>query len=335
MKSARYALGTFAVDDGPEFGALIIGDAAWELEPRLGSGVRELLDDWAASLPRLQELADSLDGSAGDHDVQSLRPLPPVSPPGQVFQAGANYRQHLIELTNAGPDRMHREMTDEERQRALASIEERARDGAPYVFLGLPHACVGAEDEIVLPSGLVSVDWELELAAVIGISARHVSREEAYTVIAGYTICNDITARDLIFRADVAGIGTDWLAGKNWPTFLPTGPLLVPAVHVGDPMDLRITLRLNGDVMQDSSTSDMMFDIARLVEHVSSITELRPGDMLLTGSPAGNGVFHDRFLTDSDVIESEITGLGRQVNRCVAETTPEALRPTASQTAQA
>ena len=334
MRSVPFALGTFEDGDGRAFGAIVIGERVWELEPRLGIGVRDLLDDWEPSLGRLQKLADSLEGSTAEHDVQSLRPLPPVWPPGQVFQAGANYRQHLVELTNAGPDQMHREMTNDERRLALARIEERARDGAPYVFLGLSHAVVGAEDEIVLPYGLVSVDWELELAAVVGTPARHVAREDAYSVIAGYTICNDITARDLIFRNDVAGIGTDWLAGKNWPTFLPTGPLLVPTVHVGDPMDLRITLSLNGDVMQNSSTSDMMFDIARLVEHVSSITELRPGDMLLTGSPAGNGVFHDRFLMDSDVIQSEITGLGRQINRCVAETAPGTIRPTASQTAQ-
>jgi 2-keto-4-pentenoate hydratase/2-oxohepta-3-ene-1,7-dioic acid hydratase in catechol pathway len=334
MTSTPYALGTFAGPDGRQFGAIVLGDGAWELEPRVGRGVRGLLEDWATSLPLLQRLADSLVG-APEHDVCSLRPLPPVSPPGQVFQAGANYRQHLIELTNAGPDRMHRELSDEERSRALASIDERARDGAPYVFLGLPHAVVGAEDQVQLPYGLVSVDWELELAAVIGARARHVPREAAYEVIAGYTICNDITARDLIFRSDVAGIGTDWLAGKNWPTFLPTGPVLVPATHVADPMDVRITLRLNGDVMQDCSTSDMMFDIARLVEHVSAITELRPGDMLLTGSPSGNGVFHDRFLTDGDVIESEITGLGRQLNRCVAEPAPGARGTETAQTAQA
>jgi 2-keto-4-pentenoate hydratase/2-oxohepta-3-ene-1,7-dioic acid hydratase in catechol pathway len=93
----------------------------------------------------------------------------------------------------------------------------------------------------------------------------------------------------------------------------------VPAVHVGDPMDLRITLRLNGETMQDSSTADMMFDIPRLIEYTSSITELRPGDVLLTGSPAGNGVHHGRFLQPGDVIESEISGLGHQRNRCRAE----------------
>jgi 2,4-didehydro-3-deoxy-L-rhamnonate hydrolase len=333
MGEVKYALGTFSTGERV-FAGLVLDDAIFDVERRLDATVRELLEDWHLNAPRLQALADDLRAAEREYEFAALRPLPPVWPPGQVFQAGANYVEHLVELHSAGPDRMHRELTDEERQHALDSIEQRARDGAPYVFLGLPHAVVGAEDNIVLPYGLASVDWELELAAVIGKRARYVSREDADDVIAGYVICNDITARDLIYRPDVATVGTDWLAGKNWPTFLPTGPLLVPSSHVDDPMDVRITLKLNGETMQDCSTSDMMFDIGQLIEHVSSIAELRPGDMLLTGSPAGNGVFHGRFLADGDVVESEITGLGRQLNRCVAETAPKAPAE-AAQSAQA
>ena len=323
MTAAPFALGTFTVD-GDAFAGLVVADRVVALEPHLGpdATIRNLLAAWEESLEPLQALANRLPGDGWDYELASLRALPPVHPPGQIFQAGANYRQHLVELTNADPHRMHRELTDEERRRMLNGIDERARVGVPYVFLGLPHSIVGACDDIVLPDTVESVDWELELAVVIGRTARRVPREEAFDVIAGYTICNDITARDRIFRSDLPGIGTDWLAGKNWPTFFPTGPLLVPAVHAGDPMSLQITLRLNGEVMQDSSTSDMMFDIAQLIEHASSIAELRPGDMLLTGSPAGNGVHHGRFLAPGDVITGEIAGLGRQRNRCVAEGTP-------------
>jgi 2-keto-4-pentenoate hydratase/2-oxohepta-3-ene-1,7-dioic acid hydratase in catechol pathway len=322
MMRKPFALGTFAADDDA-FAAMVVGDRVAALAPHLGSGatVRTLLSAWDESLDPLQDLADRLGTDDFDYELASLRALPPVDPPGQLFQAGANYRQHLVELTKAGPDRMHRTLSDEERERVLESIDERARAGTPYVFLGLPHSIIGASDDIVLPEALESVDWELELAVVIGRTAHRVPREEALDVVAGYTICNDITARDRIFREDVPGIGTDWLAGKNWPTFFPTGPLLVPAIHVGDPMSLHITLSLNGEVMQDSSTSDMMFDIGRLIEHASSIAELRPGDMLLTGSPAGNGVHHGRFLAPGDVVTGEITGLGRQRNRCVAEAT--------------
>ena len=167
------------------------------------------------------------------------------------------------------------------------------------------------------------VDWELELAAVMGRRAWRVPRVEALAYVAGYTICNDITARDHVNRPDLGGIGTDWLAGKNWPTFFPTGPYLVPAAHAGDPMALEIQLWLNGQLMQHSTTADMMFDLGRLIEHASSIAELRPGDLLLTGSPPGNGVVHGRFLRDGDVMEAEITGLGRQRNRCVARSAAE------------
>ena len=122
----------------------------------------------------------------------------------------------------------------------------------------------------------------LELGVVIGRAGCRVSRADAWAHVAGYVIVNDLTTRDRVFRPDLPGIGTDWLAGKNAPTFLPTGPWLVPAMFVTDPMNLRITLRLNDETMQDESTADMIFDIPRLIEHVSSICPLRPGDLILT-----------------------------------------------------
>lgn len=321
MGATRFAIGTFSAGRGESFAALVLGDHATRLDAHLGLGVsvRSLLEGWPDSFAALQALADRLSAGNCEHRLDQLRPLPPVDPPGQLFQAGANYKQHLIELMSAGNDRMHHLSTAEERRQAIGLLDDRARNGSPYVFLGVPYSLTGAQDEIVLPSEVHQPDWELELAVVIGRTARHVPREMALDVIAGYTICNDITARDRVFRPDVSSIGTDWLAGKSWPTFSPVGPYIVPAAHVDNPQDLRITLRLNGEVMQNSSTSDMMFDIARLIEHTSSITELRPGDLLLTGSPAGNGVHHGRFLQPGDVLESEITGLGTQRNMCIAE----------------
>lgn len=321
VRGRRFAFGTFSSVGGETFAGLVLGDRATALEPHLGPGasVRSLLEDWSRGLPALQKLADRLDVDDCEHQLDQLRPMPPVQPTGQLFQAGANYKQHLIELMGASEDRMHHLTSVEERREAMGLLDERARNGTPYVFLGVPYSLTGALDEIVLPSEVTQPDWELELAVVIGRVAHRVPRERAMDVIAGYTICNDITARDRVFRPDVSSIGTDWIAGKGWPTFSPIGPYIVPAVHVERPQDLRITLRLNGRLMQNSSTSDMMFDIARLIEHASSITELRPGDLLLTGSPAGNGVHHGRFLRPGDVIESEITGLGTQRNVCVAE----------------
>jgi 2-keto-4-pentenoate hydratase/2-oxohepta-3-ene-1,7-dioic acid hydratase in catechol pathway len=196
-------------------------------------------------------------------------------------------------------------------------MDERVRTGSPYVFNGLAGALTGPYDEIVLPERGAKHDWELELALVIGKTARDLTRENALDHVAGYTICNDLTTRSLVYRNDLKAIGTDWFAAKNAPTFLPTGPYLVPAAFVGDPGELRITLKHNGTVRQDESTADMLFDIPALLQYITAVTELRPGDLVLTGSPAGNGAHWGVFLAEGDVLESEITGLGTQRNHCV------------------
>jgi 2-keto-4-pentenoate hydratase/2-oxohepta-3-ene-1,7-dioic acid hydratase in catechol pathway len=319
----KFAVGTFSRDGGPPFAGLVIDERVVRLPA--GTTVRGLLGEWAGSLAELQQLAARPVGE--EYELGSLRPLPPILPCGQLFQAGANYKQHLVELMSASKERMHHVLDEEERAAALETLDERARSGTPYVFLGLPHSVCGAEDDLVLPAAVDKPDWELELAAVIGTCAHNVPRDEALDVIAGYTICNDLTTRAALIRPDTRELGLDWLAGKNSPTFLPTGPLLVPAAHVGDPMDLRVMLRLNGRTMQDETTADMLFDVAELVEHISTVAELRPGDLVLTGSPAGNGAFHGVFLQPGDVIEGEITGLGQQRNRCVAEQAPAAQEP--------
>jgi 2,4-didehydro-3-deoxy-L-rhamnonate hydrolase len=321
--NAAFALGTFEIPGGPLPG-LVIGDRVFDLRRHLGveASVRRLLGNWAASFARLQDLAKMLEVEEGDHALAELHPLPPVHPAGEIFQAGANYLQHVLDLM-AGAERRGDESDglslESDRESAREALEERARSGAPFVFLGSAHAMVGARDDVVLPLDSDQSDWEIELAAVIGRPARRVPREHAMEVIAGYTICNDLTSRDALARADVRSLGIDWLAGKNSPTFLPTGPLLVPAAFVPDPMRLRLRLDVNGRTMQDETTADMLFDIPALIEHVSTVAEMRPGDFLLTGSPAGNGASHGTFLQPGDVIEATVEGLGTQVNRCVAE----------------
>jgi 2-keto-4-pentenoate hydratase/2-oxohepta-3-ene-1,7-dioic acid hydratase in catechol pathway len=135
-----------------------------------------------------------------------------------------------------------------------------------------------------------------------------------------------VTSRDVIYRPDLKKIGTDWLAGKNSPTFLPTGPVIVPAAFVPDPGTLRIVLHHNGVVRQDELTQDMIFDIPRLIEYCSRLVELRPGDLLLTGSPAGNGAHWGVSLHAGDVIDAEVSGLGRQHNVCRDEELTEVAR---------
>jgi 2-keto-4-pentenoate hydratase/2-oxohepta-3-ene-1,7-dioic acid hydratase in catechol pathway len=318
-----FALGTFAAADGAPFAAMVREERAAPLADHLGDAVsvRGLVDEWDVSLPRLQALADELEPEAYEHPLGELRPLPPLMPVGQIFQAGANYRQHVLDLMAGAAARGDSSdgLSEADRERARAELEERLRHGRPFVFLGSAHSMVGARDDVILPADCEQPDWELELGAVIGRPARRVPRERALECVAGYTICNDVTARDALIRTDARALGLDWLAGKNAPTFLPVGPLFVPAVHAGDPTDLHITLKVNGRTMQDESTSDMVFGVAALVEFISTVAKLRPGDLVLTGSPAGNGASHGVFLAPGDVMDGTITGLGAQRNACVAE----------------
>lgn len=322
----RFALGTFAQSSEDPFAALVIADEVFPLVA--GSSVRGLLEDWDRSMLELQRAADRCVPGSAPHRLAELRVQPPVLPVGEIFQAGANYREHVLGLFDAAQRRGDNAdgVSEPERERGRRALDERAATGAPFVFQGSAHAVCSAVDDIVLPTEGDQPDWELELAAVIGRAARRVPRERAMEHVAGYMIANDLTLRDRLHRADVPG-GLDWLAAKNPPTFLPLGPVLVPAVHSGDPMCARMTLSVNDRVMQDATTADMLFDIAAMVAYVSEIAELRPGDLVLTGSPAGNGAHHGTFLSPGDVLEGRIEGLGVQRNRCIAERAAPASTP--------
>ena len=172
---------------------------------------------------------------------------------------------------------------------------------------------------MILARHATQPDWELELAVIIGKPARHVRRENALDYVAGYTIVNDITNRDLVFRKDAGTWERTGSRPKASPGYLPIGPYLVPAAFVADPQNLQITLKLNGQMMQDESTADMIFGVARIIEYLSKHVQLWPGDLIATGSPAGNGTHYNRFLKPGDVMEGSITGLGTQRNPCIAE----------------
>jgi 2,4-diketo-3-deoxy-L-fuconate hydrolase len=263
---------------------------------------------------RISALANVGDGWRALSEVTLVAPVEPR----QVLQTGANYRQHVIELVVAGLTQDGTRTPDQARSFAADIMDNRKRNGEPYFFIGLPAAVVGDDVPLVLPAYSDVHDWELELAVVIGREAFRVSRDDALSHVAGYTIVNDITTRDLVFRKDMKEIGTDWYRAKNAPGFLPTGPLLVPAPFI-DPSDLNVRLELNGQVMQDASTADLLFDLPALISGASQTMPLLPGDLLLTGSPAGNGQHWKRFLRDGDVMTGSIAGLGTQVVRCVAE----------------
>jgi len=322
MTSARYALGVFAspgATPSDAFTGLVRGEEVRDVSA-LG-GVNDLLADWDDAGRRLAELAAQDTGPwarLAELDVRC-----PVAP-RQILQCGANYRSHVVGIVMA--ERRADESTTghnsdvpepEVRAWAEAMMDNRVITGSPYVFAGLPSALCGPYDDVVLPGRGANHDWELELAAVIGKPARGLTRQNALDYVAGYTICNDITTRSLVYRPDLKAIGTDWFAAKNAPTFLPTGPFLVPAPVAGPPARMRITLRHNGITRQDESCADMLFDLPAILAYITSVTELSPGDLVLTGSPAGNGAHWGVYLAEGDLIEGEISGLGRQRNRCV------------------
>lgn len=317
-----FALATLSTPGEPAFPALVTPDAqVIDVRSALGDAeltMRGVLERWDAVVPRLAALAD--DKTARREPLAEFRVHAPVEP-RQVFQSGANYRQHVIDLHVAhrapGDDRAE----EERRAEAAEIMDRRAAEDLPYMFIGLPSAITGPYDDVVLPVWAEKPDWELELAAVIGRPAHRVPVEQALDHVAGYTIANDLTDRATVFRRDMPQIGTDWLRSKNAPGFTPLGPWIVPAASIADPGDLRLTLKLNGGTMQDESTKDMLFDVARMVSYASRTARLLPGDLVLTGSPAGNGMHWGRFLRDGDVMDGAISGLGAQRTRCVAEVT--------------
>lgn len=319
--SAPFGIGLFETQDGTTFTGLVTGGEVFELDQLVpGATLGALLGRWREGLVMLSDARARVRAGEG-HPLDTLRPLPPVTRASQIFQSGANYRTHVLDLIDAAERRGDNSdgFDAEAREQAREQLDKRAKSGRPFVFSGSVHALAGANDDVILPYDRHQHDWELELAAVIGFPGRRLTRENALDIVAGYTISNDLTTRDALNRPDGASLGLDWLAGKNAPTFLPTGPYIVPAEFVADPQDLRIELKVNGSTMQDGSTADMLFNVAQIIEFVSQVTELRPGDLVLTGSPAGNGASHGVFLKPGDLIEGHITGLGAHRNRCVAE----------------
>jgi 2,4-diketo-3-deoxy-L-fuconate hydrolase len=320
------------------FAALVIGERVLSLSKAVAflrraglelattDSVLGLLDSWPRSFPVLQQIASALvEGQQRELVDAVLSPAglhfhPPVNLPRQIFCSGANYKKHVIQLHVAQTFHLNEGLTPEERLAAgTKMMDERAARGTPFFFCKAQSTVTGPFDPIVLPLDVTQPDWELELGVVIGKPARRVRREEALEHVAGYVIVNDITSRDRVNRKEMKEMGMDWVASKCAPTFLPMGPHLVPAAFVRDPQDLRITLKLNGETMQDESTADMIFGVARLIESLSVFCLLQPGDLICTGSPAGNGMHYGRFLRPGDVVEGTITGLGTQRNVCVGE----------------
>jgi 2-keto-4-pentenoate hydratase/2-oxohepta-3-ene-1,7-dioic acid hydratase in catechol pathway len=341
-QSPPFALGTYSEKNGVPFAGVLLGGDVVPLA-RLGDALEkhgcpvhptmsvvDTLNGWPQYFPALKAISMNWNAGSGQCmrqyllPVDQLRILPPVNLPRQVFCAGANYFKHVVDiLVDQRPGELPgTEHMDKAQLRSFAVdlMTKRQQNGEPYFFNKPVSTVTGACDPIVLPSLARKPDWELELGVIIGRPVRRVSRADAMNYVAGYTIVNDITDRTLLWRRDdMKQMGTDWVAGKSAPTYLPMGPFMLPAAFVPDPSKLQLTLRLNGEVKQNESTADMIFDIPRLIEYLSSMVQLWPGDLICTGSPAGNGTHYNRFLQPGDVVESAISGLGTQRNTVVAE----------------
>ena len=234
MTSPHFALGTFSTAEKPHetFPGLVVDDQILDLRGPLGleTTTRDLLDDWEQSHERLIELAVA--GAENTHDLAGLRPQPPVAS-RQVLCAGANYYQHVRQIVYSFLRQEGDERPEEEvRAEAEEQVQRRAAT-EPFMFVGLPSALCGADDDVILWGPGKLHDWELELAAVIGRGGRDIQERDAMDHIAGYTISNDISTRDVMNRPNFPM--TDFLRSKCRPTFFPTGPYIVPREFVPRP----------------------------------------------------------------------------------------------------
>ncbi|MFJ9696599.1 fumarylacetoacetate hydrolase family protein [Kitasatospora sp. NPDC101183] len=251
----------------------------------LSGRTRDLDGEFLSGLDTAALAREAASGALPVVDLDGLRVGAPVARPGKVVGIGLNYRDHAAEAGAAIPSE-------------------------PVVFLKPSNTVVGPYDEVLVPRGGEKTDYEAELAIVIGRTGRYLeSHAEAAGVIAGYTIANDVTERAFQFER-----GGQWDKGKSAETFTPLGPWLVTADEVPDPQALTLRLWVNGEQRQHGSTSEMIFPVLELVRYVSRFTVLDPGDVIITGTPAGVtlGRPGTPFLAPGDVVEIEVDGLGRQ-----------------------
>jgi 2,4-diketo-3-deoxy-L-fuconate hydrolase len=244
-------------------------------------------EQWSTFLSRAADQNESFN-SAVNFPIGGTAVGPPVSQPRQVFAIGLNYRDHAHEAEMEIPTQ-------------------------PTVFTKFPSCIVGPNENIVIPTDYV--DWEAELVVVIGQRASNIALENAWSVVAGLTAGQDITERRVQWRPPTS----QFSLGKSYPTFGPIGPTLVTPDEFDNPNDLEITCTINGELVQNARTSDLIFSVEELIVELSSIVTLLPGDLIFTGTPGGVGASRKprRYLKAGDVIETSIEGIGTMTNKCV------------------
>lgn len=302
MTTAQFQLASVESDDGP-VAVLVQGDVVHDLPGR--PTMRRVLDEWADWTRWIDHaLTEGRLGRGTPHaDVTFAAPLPE---PRNLYMAGANYADHAREMRGLAPD---------------AEIIRPVQ--GPFFFLKPTSTVVGPDSVVALPEGVKRFDWEVELAAVVGTAARNLTEADALSCIAGYTVINDVSVRDQFKRepAPEPPMTFDWFSQKGWATTCPMGPTLVPARFIADPAALKMTLSVNGVVKQSSTTAEMLFDLREQIAFLSRVVDLRPGDVIATGTPAGVGAGdkNSRYLQPGDEMVAEIEGVGALRNRVESE----------------
>ena len=276
---------TYSTGQGPRAGIVLDGKVV-DLGPAGYDDVVSFLADGAKAV----EAAAGLSASADAPALDSVKLHAPVPKPDKFICIGLNYKDHAIESGMEIPE-------------------------LPTVFTKYPNAVCGHGDDIVLPKVSNEVDYEAELAFVIGKRCKNVAQEDWQDVVFGYSIVHDVSARDYQLAT------SQWTIGKTFDTFGPMGPTLVSKDEIADPHNLRISLELNGRTLQDSNTKQFVFDIPYLVNYLSTVMTLEPGDVVSTGTPPGVGFARKPpiFMKPGDEAVVKIEGLGELRNKCVAD----------------
>ena len=310
MTERSYRLATYAGAAGETRPGIVIDERVVDVSDVLGAPgatVLSLLQDWQETHPRLQDIAKRArhgEFAASAIPLTDARLLAPVLYPGNIFCAGANYRDHVAEMTKA----MNLALE--------ANPKERGWD--PWHFIKASVPCVrGTNAQIALPAYSKKVDWEAEIAIVMGRECRNVGVADALAYVAGLTIANDLSLRDHLRREGVpveSPFRFDWLSAKSFNGSMPLGPWICPLDEIADPGNLAIKLWLNEELMQDSTSANLIFSMAEQVAYLSTRMTLRPGDVIATGTPAGVGAARGRFLKPGDRIRIWVENIGELTN---------------------
>jgi 2-keto-4-pentenoate hydratase/2-oxohepta-3-ene-1,7-dioic acid hydratase in catechol pathway len=318
MSDQSYRLATCADADGEPCAAVVIDDQVINVvdaltgktEKKIAASlttVLTILSRWDAVHPLLKNFARMVRAgqwSGASRELPTVQFLAPILYPGAIFCAGANYKDHVEEMSKA--------------LNLPAEPDPHELGLKPWHFLKASASCVrGTGSRIVLPEYSQKVDWEAEIAVVIGRECRHVSVDKALDYVAGVSIVNDLSARDHLRRQGVAPDSPfryDWVSQKCFDGALPFGPWICPMEEIADLGNLRIRLWVNEQLMQDSSSSNLIFSVAEQISHLSSRLTLRPGDVIATGTPAGCGAAHGRFLRPGDRVSVWVENIGLLIN---------------------